>query len=92
MAGSNGCLHRIPRTTLEEIRATAREWPAGSGRMIYELRTFYRESPVSSTWHPTKRGIVLSAEGLDDLMVAATALKNAALQDRGVMPGNPGFP
>ncbi len=56
----------IPRTATEEIQVQLSEY---KGKKFLDLRIFYT-TDGGNTWNPTKKGIAVYPENLDDLKQA----------------------
>src|SRR4051812_29627558 len=63
-------VHTIDKRDGEEIRATLSTF---KGALYFSLRVYFRSE--DGEWHPTKKGITLAAERLEELEAAVAALR-----------------
>lgn len=73
MSDSDRVLHRFKKNAFEEVRATITSY---RGEEYASLRAYYEAEP--GVWRPTKKGLTLSLDLLDELEAAVKALKAAA--------------
>ena len=72
-AVSGRILHRFRKNSSEEVRATISEF---KGTNYASIRVYYEAEP--GVWRPTKKGLTIAVDLLDELEQAVQALKEAA--------------
>ena len=70
---SDRILHRFRKNATEEVRATISTF---KGAEYASIRMYYEAEP--GVWRPTKKGLTIALELLDELKKAVQALKKAA--------------
>lgn len=70
---SDNVLHRFRKNSSEEVRATISEF---KGTDYASILVYYEAEP--GVWHPTKKGLTIALDLLDELEKAVRALKRAA--------------
>ncbi len=70
---SDCILHRFRKNSSEEVRATISEF---KGASYASVRVSYEAEP--GVWRPTKKGLTIALDLLDELEKAVQALKKAA--------------
>ncbi len=71
-------IHSFPKNAIEEVRAYVSEYKK---RDYINLRVFYRADDGSL--RPTQKGLTLSVDLIDDLVVAVEGLRKAVDDDGG---------
>ena len=72
MSDSDRVVHRIEKRDGEEVRATVNK---SRGKFYVHLRVYFRAA--DETWAPTRKGITLRGDQLDELEFAIAALRRA---------------
>jgi hypothetical protein len=67
---SDRVLHRFRKNSSEEVRATISEF---KGADYASIRVYYEAEP--GLWRPTKKGLTIAVDLLDELERAVQALK-----------------
>jgi len=65
-------LFKFQKNSLEEVRILRREY---HGLPLFDLRVFFRDT--GDTWKPSKKGLCLGVDRLDELQAGLEALKKA---------------
>jgi hypothetical protein len=76
MSKDNQTVYTFPRNALEEIRASLSTY---KGKQYLDLRIYYKSD--DGEFHPSKKGITLAPELLEELEEAVRKLREVVGQD-----------
>jgi len=65
-------LFKFQKNSLEEVRILRREY---HGLQLFDLRVYFRDT--GDTWKPSKKGLCLGVDRLDELQAGLDALRKA---------------
>jgi len=69
----------VPKNQLEQIRVEAKVF---KGHPIVDVRIYRRSDSDSEDWYPTKRGIALNPDFVQQLVTVLARVGNPASEDR----------